>query len=59
MAERVRVREITRPTDQGELFSTWSLTKLADHLARRGVVEDISHEDSGRSSVRRVSPFKP
>ena len=33
-----------RPTDYGEPFSTWSLTKLADHLVRKGVVDDISHE---------------
>ena len=32
------------PTDYGEPFSTWSLTKLADHLVRKGVVDDISHE---------------
>ncbi len=45
-AERAEVTKITlgRPTDYGEPFSTWSLTKLADHLVRKGVVEDISHE---------------
>ena len=32
----------------------WSLTKLADHLVRKGMVEDIIHEDSGRFSVRRL-----
>src|SRR6266851_143442 len=45
-AERAEVKKIAlgRPTDYGEPFSTWSLTKLADHLVRKGVVEDISHE---------------
>ena len=35
---------LSRPTDLGRPFSTWSLTKLADHLVREGVVDDISHE---------------
>jgi transposase len=45
-AERAEVKKIAlgRPTGYGEPFSTWSLTKLADHLVRKGVVEDISHE---------------
>jgi transposase len=44
--ERAAIKKIAlgRPTDYGEPFSTWSLTKLADHLVRKGVVEDISHE---------------
>ena len=33
-----------RPRDYGLPFSTWSLTKLAEHLVAKGVVEDISHE---------------
>ena len=45
-AERAAIKKIAlgRPMDHGEPFSTWSLTKLADHLVRKGVVEDISHE---------------
>jgi transposase len=45
-AERAEIKKIAlgRPPDYGEPFSTWSLTKLADHLVRKGVVEDISHE---------------
>jgi transposase len=35
---------LSRPTDLGRPFSTWSLTKLADYLLREGVVDDISHE---------------
>ena len=37
-AERAEVKKIAlgRPTDYGEPFSTWSLTKLADHLVRKG-----------------------
>jgi len=61
-AERAEVKKIAlgRPTDYGEPFSTWSLTKLADHLVRKGVVERTSAtRDSGRFSVRSVSPFKP
>jgi transposase len=44
--ERRAIKKIAlgRPTDYGEPFSTWSLTKLADHLVRKGVVDDISHE---------------
>ncbi len=46
MPERRAIKKIAlgRPTDYGEPFSTWSLTKLADHLVRKGVVDDISHE---------------
>ena len=46
VAERRAIKKIAlgRPTDHGEPFSTWSLTKLADHLVRKGVVDDISHE---------------
>ena len=44
--QRAAIKKIAlgRPTDYGEPFSTWSLTKLADHLVRKGVVDDISHE---------------
>jgi len=46
LPERRAIKKIAlgRPTDYGEPFSTWSLTKLADHLVRKGVVDDISHE---------------
>ena len=42
-------REIKRialsdPTDLGQPFATWSLSKLADYLVAEGVVTDISHE---------------
>jgi len=35
---------LSRPTDHGLPFSTWSLAKLADFLVAEGVVDDISHE---------------
>jgi transposase len=35
---------LSRPTDHGLPFSTWSLSKLADFLVAEGVVDDISHE---------------
>lgn len=41
--EIVRIA-LARPTDLGAPFTTWSLSKLADHLVAQGVVEDISHE---------------
>jgi transposase len=46
MPERGAIKKIAlgRPSDYGEPFSTWSLSKLADHLVRKGVVDDISHE---------------
>jgi transposase len=46
LPERQAIKKIAlgRPSDYGEPFSTWSLTKLADHLVRKGVVNDISHE---------------
>jgi transposase len=46
LPERAAIKKIAlgRPTDYGEPFSTWSLAKLADHLVRKGVVDDISHE---------------
>jgi transposase len=45
-AERAQIKSIAlgRPEDHGLPFSTWSLSKLADHLVDKGVVEDISHE---------------
>jgi transposase len=46
LPQRQRIKKIAlgRPSDYGLPFSTWSLTKLADHLVREGVVDDISHE---------------
>lgn len=46
LPERQAIKKIAlgRPMDHGEPFSTWSLSKLTDHLVRKGVVEDISHE---------------
>ena len=35
---------LSRPEDHAQPFSTWSLSKLADYLVDKGVVEDISHE---------------
>jgi transposase len=35
---------VSRPTDHGLPFSTWSLSKLAEFLVAEGVVDDISHE---------------
>ena len=35
---------LARPGDLGRPFSTWSLSKLAEYLTEREVVDDISHE---------------
>ncbi|HEV2809120.1 MAG TPA: helix-turn-helix domain-containing protein [Acidimicrobiales bacterium] len=35
---------LRRPQDHDLPFSTWSLSKLAQHLVAEGVVDDISHE---------------
>ena len=45
-AQRQKIKSIAlgRPTDYGLPFATWSLSKLVDHLVRKGVVDDISHE---------------
>ena len=45
-AQRREIKRISlsRPTDRNLPFSTWSLSKLAEHLVDEGVVEDISHE---------------
>ncbi|MGI8595625.1 MAG: helix-turn-helix domain-containing protein, partial [Solirubrobacteraceae bacterium] len=45
-AERAEIKRIalSRPTDCDLPFSTWSLTKLAEYLVEKEVVEDISHE---------------
>src|SRR5215212_9285482 len=45
-AQRAEIKKIalSRPSDHGLPFSTWSLSKLADFLVAEGVVEDISHE---------------
>jgi transposase len=44
--QRARIKRIAlgRPADHGLPFSTWSLSKLADFLVEKEVVEDISHE---------------
>lgn len=42
--EQIKTVALGRPGDYGLPFSTWSLSKLADYLVARGVVEDISHE---------------
>ncbi|HYB29897.1 MAG TPA: IS630 family transposase [Solirubrobacteraceae bacterium] len=42
-AEMVRIA-LTHPEDYEQPFSIWSLTKLAEYLVDKGVVEDISHE---------------
>jgi transposase len=46
LPQRQAIKKIalSRPTDLGRPFSAWSLTKLADHLVREGVIDDISHE---------------
>jgi transposase len=46
LPERQQIKKIglSRPTDHGLPFSTWSLSKLAEFLVAQGVVDDISHE---------------
>ncbi len=46
LAQRQQIKKtaLSRPTDHGLPFSTWSLSKLADFLVAEGVVDDISHE---------------
>ena len=65
-AERAEIKRIAlaRPTDHDLPFSTWSLTKLAEHLVEREVVEDISHEglrkllDAEGVSFQRIKTWK-
>jgi transposase len=61
LPQRHEIKKIalSRPTDHGLSFSTWSLTKLAEFLVAEGVVDDISHEGCGSCSARRRCPFKP
>ncbi len=42
--QEIKKAALSRPTDHGLPFSTWSLSKLADFLVAEGVVDDISHE---------------
>jgi transposase len=46
LPQRQEVKRIalSDPTDLGQPFATWSLSKLADYLVAEGVVADISHE---------------
>ncbi|WP_407671394.1 helix-turn-helix domain-containing protein [Paeniglutamicibacter cryotolerans] len=46
-AQREQIKRIAldRPGDHDLPFSTWSLSKLADYLVEKEVVEDISHEE--------------
>ena len=46
------------PRDLGLAFSTWSLTKLADHLAATGVAV-VSRKASGRSCMRAGCAGRP
>ena len=41
---QIKKLALSRPTDHGLPFSTWSLSKLAEFLVAEGVVDDISHE---------------
>lgn len=40
----IKAIALARPGDHGLPFSTWSLSKLADYLVVKEVVDDISHE---------------
>ena len=42
--QQIKTIALDRPDDYGLPFSTWSFSKLADHLVRKVVVDDISHE---------------
>ncbi len=46
LPQRREIKKIalSRPQDHDLAFSTWSLSKLADFLVAKGVVDDISHE---------------
>ncbi len=46
LPQRQQVKKIalSRPTDHGLPFATWSVSKLAEFLVAEGVVDDISHE---------------
>lgn len=46
LPERQEIKKValSRPTDHGLPFSTWSLAKLAEFVVAEGVVDDISHE---------------
>jgi len=64
--ERDEIKRIalSRPTDHDLPFSTWSMTKLAEHLVEKEVVEDISHEglrkllDAEGVSFQRIKTWK-
>jgi len=65
-SERAEIKRIalSRPADHDLPFSTWSLTKLAEHLVAKEVVEDISHEglrkllDAEGVSFQRIKTWK-
>jgi len=64
--ERGEIKQIalSRPTDHELPFSTWSVTKLAEYLVEKEVVEDISHEglrkllDAEGVSFQRIKTWK-
>ena len=43
---------LARPTDRGEPFTSWSLTKLQDYVVRAGIVPAISRSQLCASSTR-------
>ena len=65
-SQRAEIKRIalSRPTDHDLPFSTWSLTKLAEYLVSKEVVEDISHEglrkllDAEGVSFQRIKTWK-
>jgi transposase len=65
-AQRAEIKRIalSRPADHELPFSTWSLTKLAEFLVEKEVVEDISHEglrkllDAEGVSFQRIKTWK-
>jgi transposase len=65
-SERAEIKRIalSRPADHDLPFSTWSLTKLAEYLVAKEVVEDISHEglrkllDADGVSFQRIKTWK-
>jgi hypothetical protein len=48
---------LSRPTDHGLPFSTWSLSKLADVLVAEGWSTTSATRACGCCSARRACPF--
>lgn len=58
MEDKILYIALTKPTDLGLYFSTWSLRKLRAYIVKKKIVKDISHTQIARILKSRKLGFK-